>query len=91
MSRAGYVCAILDGMGLQCPYHLPTSSSSTVPRKSVPDIEAILNKIVFSSIDWLKQRNSTISTKNFPFNEEIRKVIYVVTLYPCAFLEDIGS
>lgn len=51
----------------------------------------ILNKIVFSSTDWLKQHNSTISAKNFPFNEEIRKVIYTVILCPCAFLEDIGS
>lgn len=97
MSQAWYVCAVLNGVGLLCPDHLSSSSSPTVPRKSVPEVlgikihKQILNKIVFSSTDWLKQHNSTISAKNFPFNEELRKVIYTVILCPCAFLEDIGS
>lgn len=81
MSQAGYTHAILNGMELECPFNLPSPSSSTASRKPVPEAPSIkthkqiLHKIIFSSIDWLEQHYSTIPANNHPFNEEIRKIL----------------
>lgn len=76
-------------------YNTPITQSLPVPPQYPENLclihQQTPNKLVFSSTDLLKQHNSTISPKNFPFNEEIRRVIYRVILCPCAFLEDIGS